>query len=93
MTGMNIEVSTKTYYTVHLTKEDIDFIKEWMNENKSRLTNNSQYNFIKAIRELLDSGKIRLSQSGKSVETDHFIDTIGWSETEKRSPEEILQSN
>ena len=86
--GMDIEAVGVYTYTVHLTKDDVDKIKQWILDpaNKKELEDDMRENIIKAVSNL----EIHLYEDGKYVESDFRTDNILWSEFEEREPEEIL---
>ena len=87
--GMDIEAIGVFTYTVHLTKEDVDKIRQWILDpvNKDELEEDMRENIIKAVSNL----EIHLYEDGKYIESDFRTDDILWSEFEKREPEEILE--
>lgn len=89
--GMNIEVVGTTYYTVHLTDEDVSKVKKWIEDNKDDLpSSNMKKNICEAVSELSSIGEIDLYADNKATESDFCTDSISWSEFEEQTAEEIL---
>lgn len=90
--GMDIEVVGKTYYTVHLSDEDVTKVKMWIKSHKDELPNfDMEKNVCAAVAELSSNGEIELYSDGKTAESDFCTVEINWSEFEERSAEEILK--
>ena len=90
---MKIEVVAKTTYTVHLTDEDVEKVKEWISQKTSENdlpSFNMEYNIRAAIYDLQSKGEISLYDDGKCTETDFSTESIEWSEFEEKEPEDIL---
>lgn len=92
--GMDIEVVGKTYYTVHLSDEDVIKVKMWIKDHKDELPSfNMEKNICAAIAELSSNQEIELYSNGKTTESDFQTDEINWSEYEEKLAEEILGIN
>lgn len=96
--GMNIEVIGKTWYTVCLTDEDVEKVKQYMKDHedclphgKTEIEEYQEENFCWAVKQLVRSCEIELYSDGKATESDFRTDEISWSEFEDRTPEEILE--
>lgn len=91
--GMKIEVVGKIVYTVHLSEEDVEKVREWIQEKKM---NNSlpfgdmEQNICSAVFDLHEKGEIHLYTDGKCTETGFSTEEVHWADHEKRDPEEIL---
>ena len=82
---MKIEVKAVTYYTVELTEEDVEKIKDKLSKDYFYKTDISD-----VIFELYKSGEISLYDDGKCVESDFYTDEIYESEFEKQTWEEVF---
>lgn len=92
--GMNIEVVGKTFYTVHLTNEDIEKIIKYIEDHKDNLPSfKMEKNICWAVNQLSSNCEINLYSDGKANESDFYTDEINWSEFENRTAEEILKMN
>ena len=90
--GMNIEVVATTWYTVHLSDEDVDKVKQWIKDHEDDLPSfDMKKNVSEAVYELYANGEISFYDDGKYTESDFNIDEVRWSEFEKREQEEILE--
>lgn len=89
--GMTIEAVGKTYYTVHLTDEDIAKVKNWIKENEDDLPSfDMKENICEAVRVLSANCEIDLYSDNKATESDFSTEEINWSEYEERTAKEIL---
>ncbi len=89
--GMNIEVVGRTWYTVHMTDEDVTQVKQWIKDHKDNLPSfDMEKNVCAAVAELFSNGEINLYLDGKATESDFCTEDIQWSEFEDRTAEEIL---
>ena len=92
MSGMNIEVIARVYYTVHLTDEDVELVKDWI-KSKDKLdlpSSDMRDNICAAVQELYEEGEIDLYGDGKETESDFETEEINWSDFEDKEPEDIL---
>lgn len=90
--GMDIEVVGKTYYTVHLTDEDVEKVKKWIKNHEDDLpSSNMKDNICEAVRALSADCKIDLYSDNKATESDFCTEEINWSEYEDKTVEEILK--
>ena len=78
--GMDIEVVGRTWYTVHLTDEDVEKIKKYIKNHEDDLPSFDMRNEC----------ELELYSDGKATESDFSTEDIDWSECEERTPEEIL---
>lgn len=95
--GMDIEVIKQTFYTVHLTDDDIEKVRNYMKDRedllpygKTKVGDRQEENFCWAAMRLMDEGEIELFSDGKATKETSITDRIIWSEHEERTPEEIL---
>lgn len=89
---MLIEVIAKTWYTVELTDEDMDKVKQYIRDNREELSSyDMEVNILQAVRELHSNCEIELYNGEKETESDFQTYKIEWSEFEERSAEEILR--
>ena len=89
--GMDIEVVGKTFYTVHLTNEDVDKVKKYIKDHKDNLPSfDMEKNICWAVGQLYSECEIDLYSDGKANESDFCTDEVNWSEFEDRTAEEIL---
>lgn len=97
--GMKIEAKVITYYTVELTDEDVQKVKNYL---KSHLEESPHFryemdkNIAWAVKKLTDKGEINLFDrhiDNKAVKTESWTEDIFWSEFEEQEPEEILKYN
>ena len=89
--GMDIEVVGRTWYTVHLTDDDIEKVKQYIKDHKEDLPSfDMRKNICWAVRQLSNECEIELYSDGKADESDFSTEDIDWSEFEDRTPEEIL---
>lgn len=89
--GMDIEVIGMTWYTVHLSEEDVKLVKQWIWEHEDDLPYfDMKRNITNAVWELYSKGKISLYDDDKCTESDFNTEEIRWSEYEEREPEKIL---
>jgi len=90
--GMNIEVVGKTWYTVHLTDEDVEKVRRYIKEHKNDLPSfDMDKNICWAVGKLASRCEIELYSDDKATESDFNTEEINWSEYEERTPEEILE--
>lgn len=90
--GMEIEVIAKTWYTVHLSNEDVEKVKQWIKDHEDDLSSSDmKENISKAVHELYANGEISFYEVGKCTESDFSTEDVRWSEFEEREPEEILE--
>lgn len=90
---MCIEVVAKTWYTIELTDEDVEKVKQYIKDHEDNLKSYSAENKIRvAISELRSHCKIELFGAGKETESDFLVEEINWSEFEERSAEDILHN-
>lgn len=88
---MEIEVVGKTWYTVHLTDEDVEKVKKYIKDHPEDLPSfDADKNICWAVGILSSQCEIELYSDGKATETDFNTDEIKWSEFEERKAEEIL---
>lgn len=89
--GMCIEVEGRTIYTVNLTNEDVELVKQWIKKNEDDLPYfDMKENTMYAVRRLYELGEISFYEKNKAVESDFYTEAVNWSEFEEREPEEIL---
>lgn len=89
--GMNIEVTGKIYYTVHLNDEDMDKVKQWIKEREEDLPYfDMKKNICEAVTDLYNNGQIELYSGDKATESDFNTESINWFQYEERTAEEIL---
>ncbi len=89
--GMDIEVVGKTWYTVHLTDEDVEKVKQYIKDHEYDLPSfDMGKNICWAVDELSSRCEIELYSDDKATESDFSTEEINWSEYEERTPEEIL---
>lgn len=95
--GMDIEVVGITWYTVHLTDEDVEKVKKFMKDNedilphgKTRIEDRQQENFCWAVDRLVNYGEIELYSDDKASKDAFVTEKINWSEIEERTVDEIL---
>ena len=89
--GMDIEVVGRTWYTVHLTDEDVKKAKKYITDHKEDLPSfDMRENICWAVLQLSNKCEIELYSDGKVTESDFSTEDIDWSEFEERTPEEIL---
>lgn len=95
--GMDIEVIERTWYTVHLTDEDVKKVKKFMKDHedalphgKTRIEDRQQENFCWAVYRLANYGEIELYSDGKATKDISVMNEINWSENEERMVDEIL---
>lgn len=89
--GMDIEVVGRTWYTVHLTDEDVEKAKKYITDHEEDLPSfDMRKNICWAVRQLSNECEIDLYSDGKATESDFNTEDIDWSEFEERTPEEIL---
>ena len=89
--GMCIEVEGRTIYTVNLTNEDVELVKQWIKKHEDDLPYfDMKENIMYAVRRLYELGEISFYEKNKAVESDFYTEATNWSEFEEREPEEIL---
>lgn len=89
--GMDIEVIGMTWYTVHLSDEDVKKVKQWLEDHRDNLPSfDPKENISKAVWNLYSKGEISLFDDDKFTESDFNTEEIRWSEFEEREPEEIF---
>lgn len=89
--GMDIEVIGMTWYTAHLSDEDVEKVKQWVENHKDDLPSfDPKENISKAVWNLYSKGEISLFDDDKCTESDFNTEEIRWSEYEEREPEEIF---
>lgn len=89
--GMDIEVVGKMWYTVHLTDEDVEKVKQYIKEHEDDLPSfDMDKNICWVVGKLANACEIELYADGKAEESDFATEGIYWSEFEDRTPEEIL---
>lgn len=94
MNGMEIQVIGKVYYTVHLTEEDVEKVREYIKEHKDNLSNfDMEENICDAVYKLWANGDIDLYDNSKAIESEFETEEINWSEFEDRDAEKILGMN
>lgn len=93
MEGLKLQVEATVVYTVTLTEEDMDLVKQYISDNcdKDMMDIFAKENILDAVNELLCDDRISLYDDGKAVESDFYTNDISWSNYEERSPEEILE--
>lgn len=90
--GMEIEVIAKTCYTVHLSNEDVEKVKQWIKDHEDDLpSSDMKENILEAVHELYANDEISFYEVGKCTESDFSTEDVRWSEFEEREPEEILE--
>ena len=90
--GMKIEVIATTWYTVHLSDEDVEKVKQWIKDHENDLPSfDMKENISEAVHELYVNGEISFYEYGKYTESDFNTEDVRWSEFEKREPEDILE--
>ena len=90
MEGMDIEVIGRTHYTVHLTDNDIEKVKQYIKTNKDTLYGDMENMVCEAVKCLYSDGQIELFERDKATESDFETEEINWSGFERRSAETIL---
>lgn len=91
--GMEIEVIGKTFYTVHLTNEDVKKVRKYIKDHEGNLPSfDMERNICWAVEQLSSNCEIELYSDGKATESDFNTEEIKWSEYEDRTAEEILDS-
>ena len=91
MNGMDIEVIGNTYYTVHLTEEEVEKIRQYIETHKDNLSSfEAEDNICEAAMALYIRGDINFFDDGKYEESDYSTEEVKWSDCEERSAEEIL---
>lgn len=89
--GMDIKVVGRTCYTVCLTDEDIQKIKQYIKDHEDNLPSfDMKKNFCWAVSQLSSDCQIDLYSDDKATESDFITEEIEWSEFEDRTVEEIL---
>ena len=88
--AMDIEVIGMTYYTVHLTDEDTEKIKQFFEDRGEDASDCTKEEICNAVEELYSEGEIDLFDDDKYTESDFATDDIRWSEFERRTPDEIF---
>lgn len=91
--GMYIDVVSKTWNTVHLTDEDVQKVREWINKKKDEDDLpyfDMEKNICSAVFDLYQNGEISLYDDSKCVESDCNTENVEWSEFEDKGAEEIL---
>lgn len=92
--GMDIEVVGRTWYTVHLTDEDVQKVKQYIKDHEDILPCfDMEKNICWAVAQLSSHCEIDLYFDGKAIESDFNTEEICWSEFEDRSAKEILAEN
>lgn len=90
--GMDIEVVGKTWYTVHLTDDDVEKVKQYIKEHENDLPSfDMDKNICWAVGKLSSDCEIDLYSDNKATESDFSTEEINWSEFEEWTPEEILR--
>ena len=89
---MKIEVVAKTWYTVELTDEDVEKIRQYIQAHKKTL---GMYYTLEeaacdAVWDLSKKCEIELFADGKETESDFSTEEIKRSEFEDQTAEEIL---
>lgn len=89
--GLFIEAEGKITYTVHLTDEDVELVKQWIKEHNEDLPSfDMKENIAHAVKQLYHDGKIYLYDENKAIESDYHTENVRWSWVEAKEPEEIL---
>lgn len=93
--GMDIEVIGRTYYTVHLTEEDVEKIQDYLkrkSETDDFFTLDKKSVCDAAIK-LAGDGEIDFFdiENSKYTESDYETEEVRWSMYEKRKPGEIFE--
>ena len=91
--GMEIQVVSKTWNTIHLTNEDVKKIGEWIKEKEAEDNLPSfdmKRNICAAAFDLYAKGEISFYDNDKYTESDFNTEKVEWSEFEEREPEDIL---
>ena len=89
---MSIQAKAMVTYTITLGKEDIEKVKNYVDENREDFLTGEKYTeseFINAVWELYNSGEISLYDD--YVESDFSTEEIEWSSFEDRTADEILR--
>lgn len=90
--GMLIEVEGRTIYTVELSDEDVDKVKQYIKEHEEDLPSfNMEDNIAHAVAQLHNEDQISFYDDGKATESDFFTEKVSWSEFEEREAEDILK--
>lgn len=89
--AMDIEVVGKVYYTVHLTDEDTEKIKQYFKDKGEDASDCTKDEICNAVEELYGDGEISLFDDDKATESDFATDDICWSEFEYRTPNDIFK--
>jgi hypothetical protein len=83
--GMDIEVIGMTWYTVHLSNEDVEKVKQWLEDHRDNLPSfDPKENISKAVWNLYSKGEISLFDDDKCTESDFNTEEIRWSEFQER---------
>lgn len=91
--GMDIEVVATTWYTVHLSDEDVQKVKQWIKNHEDDLPSfDMKKNMTEAIYDLHANGEISFYDDKKCIESDFNTEEVNWSEYEEKEPEEILDT-
>lgn len=89
--GMKIEVVGKTWYTIDLSDEDVEKIRQYLKNHENEMKYYTKEKaIIRAIEALESDMEISLFDGEKETESDFMTDEINWSGFERRSAEEIL---
>lgn len=93
MEGLKLQVEATVVYTVTLTEEDMNLVKDYISDNceKDMMDIFAKENILDAVNELVYDDKIALYDDWKAIESDFYTNDITWSNYEDRSPEEILE--
>ena len=88
---MLIEVQAMVTYTVELTDEDVELIKERVKEKADDCFPIDKEDIIAAAEELWSENKISLYDEGKATESEFSTESFGWSEFEDMEPEDLVK--
>lgn len=88
--GMAVEVIGVYTYTVDLTDEDVEKVKNKLIEDGIDPFCCSYEDVSHAVFDLYSDGQISLYDKEKCVESDFMTEDIHWSEFEEREPCEIF---
>lgn len=90
---MKIEVVARVTYTVHLSEDDVNKVKQYLKDNEDDLPyfSSDEKNVCYAVEQLYSQGEISLYDDGKATESDFSTEEFSWSGFEDKTVEEILE--
>lgn len=92
---MKIEAKVITFYTIELTDEDTEKVKDYLKKNMDKsphFKHETEENIAWAVKMLSRKGEIDLFDEAEHdvTKTESWTEDICWSEFEERTAEEIL---